>query len=578
MKNALRTYYSFLWRYKTYFLLFFFCLILNAIAWSLSPYFYKLFLDNFASTDLSLVIKILIIFALVRIIAVLSEVGAGIAGDKMLVPASRDARLKFFQRINELDFAYHLSQKTGSLISTVKRGDGAFINLHFMLHWQVGSILINFVVMLFFLIRLNFWLLIAVLFAFILGLITARQLIRQNTQARREFIQSDDRVMDVITDNLMNYETVKLFAKEKWELFRLGEIHYDWMKKFRRYNWSFRKIDITTGMINNLGLLIVLVLGLIQLRSQIISLGDYMMVLGFMTSFYPRFFDLIYSARHIIQSGVDIEKYFQIFDEPVLVPDPIKPIKRDFIIGEIEFRRVTFTYPDNKRPALKDFSLHIHPGQAIALVGKSGVGKTTLGRLILRFYDVQKGQILIDGINIKRFSKDQLRSFIGVVPQEPILFNDTIGYNIAYGRAKASQEEIIAAAKMANLDEFINGLPQGYDTLVGERGVKLSGGQRQRLAIARMILSNPSIVIFDEATSQLDTESEKKIQSVFWQAVKNKTTIIIAHRLSTVINADKIVVLHQGQIVEIGSHQELIQKTNSLYSYFWHLQTQSEIL
>jgi len=214
----------------------------------------------------------------------------------------------------------------------------------------------------------------------------------------------------------------------------------------------------------------------------------------------------------------------------------------------------------------------IPAGKSVAFVGKSGVGKTTLVKLLMRFYDTTEGNIKIDGINIKDFTKSRLRSFMGVVPQEPILFNNTIGYNIAYGKIDATYEEIKSAAKIANIDGFIDDLPQKYDTEVGERGVKLSGGQKQRLAIARMVLSDPDIIIFDEATSQLDSESEKLIQDAFWKVARGKTTIIIAHRLSTVIRADEIVVMSKGKIVEKDTHKNLLKNTGSLYNKFWNLQ------
>jgi ABC-type multidrug transport system fused ATPase/permease subunit len=248
-------------------------------------------------------------------------------------------------------------------------------------------------------------------------------------------------------------------------------------------------------------------------------------------------------------------------------------IKR--IRGNISFEDVSFDYPEGKKGVLKNFTLHIGPGHSVAFVGRSGVGKTTVIRLLLRFYDVTKGKILVDGIDIRNFTKSQLRSFIGVVPQEPILFNNTIGFNIAYGKCQAKKREIIKAARMANLYGFIKSLPQRFETRVGERGVKLSGGQKQRLAIARMILTNPKVIIFDEATSNLDSESESLIQDSLWKIAKNRTVLIVAHRFSTVRRADRIVVLEKGKIAEAGSHLELMRK-RGLYSYLWKLQSKYE--
>ena len=272
------------------------------------------------------------------------------------------------------------------------------------------------------------------------------------------------------------------------------------------------------------------------------------------------------------KSYVDIETYFGLLDNEVTVKDPEKPIKPDHISGQINFNNVTFSYKDGKQGALKNFDLKIKKGQSIAIVGKSGSGKTTLIKLLLRFFDTDKGTITIDNININNLCKDHLRGLIGVVPQEPILFNNTIGYNIGYGKENATLGEIRVAAHLANIDEFIESTKNKYETYVGERGVKLSGGQKQRLAIARMILSNPAIIIFDEATSQLDSESEKLIQDAFWKVREGKTTIIIAHRLSTVARADRIVVMEEGKIKEVGTHSELLKNKDSLYKHFWDLQ------
>ncbi|TEU02675.1 ATP-binding cassette domain-containing protein, partial [Candidatus Woesebacteria bacterium] len=290
------------------------------------------------------------------------------------------------------------------------------------------------------------------------------------------------------------------------------------------------------------------------------------------SAFYPRLFDLVFSFRDIAKNYADIERYFGVLDYDIQIKDPQKPVDVPGISGEIEFKNVSFSYGERKEDAVSGVDLKVRQGQSVALVGRSGSGKTTLIKLLMRFYDVDKGKITIDDIDIRDFTKANLRSFIGIVPQEPILFNNTIGYNIGYGKKDATKKEIKAAAKMANIDKFVESLPKKYNTRVGERGIKLSGGQKQRLAIARMILSDPEIIIFDEATSQLDSESERLIQEAFWKVTKNKTTIIIAHRLSTAMRADKIVVLEKGKIIESGSHKALLEEKDSLYGYFWDLQ------
>ena len=292
-----------------------------------------------------------------------------------------------------------------------------------------------------------------------------------------------------------------------------------------------------------------------------------------MGMYFPKLWNLIWGIRDIAKTYADIQKYFGLLDYKINVADPLKPTVLSQIKGLVEFKNVSFAYSDQQQiKTVRDFNLKIQPGQAIALVGKSGSCKTTLVKLLMRFYDVDGGSVSVDGVNVKNLTKSNLRSFIGVVPQEPVLFNNTIAYNIGYGRTNTTTGEIKAAARLANIDGFIESLPKKYATEVGERGVKLSGGQKQRLAIARMILSDPKIIVFDEATSQLDSESERLIQESFWKAAEGKTTIIIAHRLSTVMRANKIIVMEKGAIKETGTHISLLNQKSSLYKRFWDLQ------
>ncbi len=573
MVKTFKTYYSFLWRYKIAFLGFFVTFVIFAILSNIQPYFFKLFVDNIPKNNSTFLLNIFIIYILVRLVSLIADVASSFFGDKMLINASRDARLSFFKKINELDFAYHISKKTGSLISAVKRGDNAFFDAHFILHRHIGNIFISLLVMFFFFVRLNIYLLLALFVSMIISFFISQKLIKNNLKIRKNFLAKDDHIMDTLIDNLNNFDTVKLFAKEKWEHQRLSRLHLGWFKHFFLFTQSFRTINISSGIIGNLSIFAILFLGLVQFQQGMITIGDYIMVVTYITSFFPRLLELIYQMRHLLISSIDLKKYFQIFDEKIQVPDPSHPVRVKDIKGKIEFKNVSFTYPDNDNKALNNFSLNIKPGQSIALVGKSGVGKTTISKLILRYYDVQQGEILLDDININRYTKSKLRSFIGVVPQEPILFNDTIMYNIAYSKNRASKQQVISASKAAHLHDFIMSLPQKYNTIVGERGIKLSGGQRQRLAIARVILANPDIILFDEATSQLDSISEKLIRQSLRYACKNKTTIIIAHRLSTIAWVDKILVLNKGKVVESGTHTKLVNNSKSLYNKFWRLQS-----
>lgn len=543
---------------------------------NIEPYFYKLFVDIIPTGKWNKFLQLLIIYIVLRLINEVLENVMRTLGDLALLPAARDARTAVVKKIHQLDFAFHTSRSTGSLISLIKRGDGAFFDFFQTININIARILAGFVIMLGFLFKVRWEFAILALVSFVLILISSRFLIGKNIVARKNFNDSEDEISNIIVDNLINFETVKLFAKEKWEQKRLFLSFDIWIKKLWKYSLSFRAINLTVGGLGNLGLAAILILGMKFLSTNVITVGEYIMVLAFVTTFYYHFFQLIYVFREVAKHTVDMEKYFAILDEKEKVRDPKKAVILEKVKGEINFKNLSFAYPKNKRVALKKINLVIKPGQSIAFVGHSGVGKTTLVKLLMRFYDPNHGEILLDGINIRKLKKSHLRSFMGVVPQEPIMFNKSIKYNIAYGIDDISDEAIMAAAKLANLDEFITTLPQQYETNIGERGVKLSGGQKQRLAIARMILKNPEIIIFDEATSQLDSESEKLIQDAFWKAAENKTTIIIAHRLSTIIKAEKIVVMEKGEIKEVGSHRQLLTNENSLYSKFWRLQSSKQ--
>ncbi|MDH5533796.1 MAG: ABC transporter ATP-binding protein/permease [Candidatus Pacebacteria bacterium] len=576
MFKVYKTYYQFLFAYKRQFVVFVFFLVGLGFFESIQPYFYKLFIDAIPSGDFSVLLNILFAYVGVRVLKLVFDVITYFTGDNILLRSARDARLKVFRKIQDLDFAFHLTKSTGSMISSIKRGDGAFFGTFHILNIHLMRVLINFIVVFFFLLRADIMIGLIMFGAFGINFVIAMYLIRNNIGARKAFNKAEDNTSAVIVDNLLNFETVKLFAKEDKELSRLKNVFKPWLNRLWEYANSFRVIDIVVGGIGNIGIFAVLLYGLNIFSQGKITGGEFVMIIGFISTFYYRFFELVFELRNLAKNQTDLQKYFEPLKHETIVKDPIKPVVPKEINGHIEFRDLNFSYPEGKQDALVDVNLTIQPGESIAFVGHSGAGKTTIMKLIMRFFDVTSGQILLDGIDIRDMRKDTLRSFMGVVPQEPLLFNNTIEYNIAYGAEKVTKEEIQSAVKMANLDEFIDSMPNGLQTNVGERGIKLSGGQKQRLAIARMILADPRIIVFDEATSQLDSQSEKKIQDAFWKSSKDKTTLIVAHRLSTVVKADKIVVMEGGSIVEVGTHQELLKNKNGLYSHFWKLQTMEE--
>jgi len=458
----------------------------------------------------------------------------------------------------------------------MKRGTGAIWSLHFSIHHRFLRILAGFVVMIYYFNQIDVRISLIAFTSFAIAIVVTRFLVKLNIKARRRHNEEEDNVSSIVVDNLVNFETVKLFSRENWELSRLKKAFIPWLKTGWKYVNTFRVIDITIGSLINISILLILIFTLNLSKNNNLTIGNFVLILSFVSSFYPRLFEVVWSFRDVGKNYSDVEKYFGLLEYEIEVKDPKIPVIIKNIDGEIQFKNVSFSYKEGKKNAIKNINLDIRQSQSIAFVGRSGSGKTTLIKLLMRFYDVDKGKILLDGINIKKLNKAHLRSFMGVVPQEPVLFNNTIRYNIGYSDNKATKEQIIAAAKIANLHEFIESLPKKYNTQVGERGIKLSGGQKQRLAIARMVLSDPDIIIFDEATSQLDSENEKLIADAFWKVVKNRTTIIIAHRLSTAMRADKIVVMENGKIIESGSHNSLINKAESLYRYFWSLQINLE--
>lgn len=586
MFKNLGTFYGFVAKKRLVFIGFLILLISEYVLFALNPYFYKLFVDAIPSLNFQTLLNILLIYMATRVSAMIIDLAVGFIGDFLCFGSATDARIKIFKKVQDLDFAFHAEKSTGSLISAFKRGDSAFFSFFHDIHYRLISVVISFLVMLYFFIKLNSFIVILVSLSLIITLIATRFLIGNNVAKRKIFNKEEDEISGIITDNLISFETVKLFAKEKWEENRLKTSFIPWMKSLWGYGNSFRLIDITMGTLINVSIFLVLYLTIHQTVNGKLTVGEFVLVTSFLSNFYPKLWDLVWGSRDLAKNYADIEKYFDLLDHDIEVKDPTNPINIADVKGEIKFNNVSYSYRGGTKNAIKNFDLTIKSGESIAFVGASGSGKTTITKLLMRFFDVCKGKITIDGINIKEFSKSDLRSIFGVVPQEPVLFNNTIAYNIGYGsqgrtlkgrsQKGPTLQEIKQASKLANIDDFIEKLPKKYETNVGERGIKLSGGQKQRLAIARMIMSKPNIIVFDEATSQLDSESEKLIQEAFWREAKGKTTIVIAHRLSTIARVDRIIVMEKGEIKEIGTHKDLLENPESLYSHFWNLQIKME--
>lgn len=572
MLKTLKTYNKYLTTRKRWFNFYVLLVTLGVVIDFSTPLFSKLLVEKIQNNDLKNMVSLLFLYLGIMVIGNLFANFKHFSGDVSAVDGARKLKLDVFKRIQDLDFAYHAERSTGSLISAFKRGENAFWDLYDRFYERVYPVIVSFIILIWYFARIDTHIIIIFIFSATLSLAITRTLLPVNMRKRKDVNDKEDEISGIVADNLINYETVKLFAKEDWELKRLGDELSSWKKYVWKYFITFRYIDSTLGNLINISIFLVLLMSFNLISAKTISLADFVLIISAVAMFFPQLFNMVYSFRGISQGYADIKKYIDILDTEIEVKDPQNPIDLKSVKGDITFENVSFSYKKGRGQAVKNINLSIPKGKSVAFVGKSGVGKTTLVRLLMRFYDPTQGEIKIDGINIKDFTKSRLRSFMGVVPQEPILFNNSVGYNIAYGKDNATKEEIRYAAKIANIDKFIDNLPEKYDTQVGERGVKLSGGQKQRLAIARMILSDPDIIIFDEATSQLDSESERLIQDAFWKVAQGKTTIIIAHRLSTIMRADEIVVMSKGRIVEQDTHAKLLKKKDSLYSKFWNLQ------
>jgi ATP-binding cassette subfamily B protein len=394
-------------------------------------------------------------------------------------------------------------------------------------------------------------------------------------QIRRQMNDQDTDANQKAIDSLLNYETVKYFNAEGREAARYDRAMAAYEGLAVRTGQSLSFLNVGQSAIITTGLVIVMVMAAMGVQQKILTVGDFVMVNAYMIQITMplNFLGTVY--REIRQALVDMGEMFGLLSQPAEVKDKPSAPALQVTSGEIEFRDVVFGYDPN-RGILKGVSLHVSPGQRIALVGPSGSGKSTIGRLLFRFYDVNAGSIRIDGHDIREVTQTSLHQSIGVVPQDTVLFNDTVGYNIAYGRPDASKAEIEAAARGAKIHDFIMSLPEGYETKVGERGLKLSGGEKQRVGIARTLLKNPPILILDEATSALDTQTERDIQESLREMGQGRSVITIAHRLSTIADADQILVLEDGQVTESGTHEVLLAKGGK-YAAMWERQSAEEV-
>ena len=485
--------------------------------------------------------------------------------------AMREIARTVFKHLHDLSLRFHLDRKTGGLSRLIERGiKGIETVLRFML-FNILPILFEMIFVSIVLWNLYDASYMAVtLITLALYISITIKLTEWRIGFVRSMNQADSDSNAKAIDSLLNFETVKYFGNEEHEAARYDEGLAQYEEAAIRGKHSLSLLNITQGTIISMGLVCLMVMAAFDFSHGKMLIGDFVLVNTYLIQLYLPLNILGFAYREIKLAVVNMEEMFGLLNVPQEIQDPASPLPFAHSKGHLKFSQVNFYYnPD--RPILKDISFEVHSGKTTAIVGPSGAGKSTISRLLFRFYDVQSGTITIDDIDIRSMRQHDLRQTIGIVPQDTVLFNDTIFYNIAYGNPHAPKEAVIEAAKLAKIHDFITSLPQGYETMVGERGLKLSGGEKQRVAIARTLLKKPAIFLFDEATSALDTQTEKEIQRSLREVSKNHTTLIIAHRLSTVIDADEIIVLGHGEILERGTHKDLLHR-NGLYADMWHKQ------
>ncbi|MDP2495347.1 ABC transporter ATP-binding protein/permease [Shimia thalassica] len=485
--------------------------------------------------------------------------------------ALRRLALETFRHIHRLSMRYHITRKTGGLSRIIERGvKGVEFLLRFLV-FSIGPLILELLLVAIILMWLfDVWYLVVVAGTIAVYIWFTFAVTEWRVKLRREMNNQDTDANQKAIDSLLNFETVKYFGAEEREAQRYDVSMRAYAKAALKTSYSLAFLNFGQSMLITCGLVGVMVLAALGVQSGQLTVGDFVMVNAYMIQITVplNFLGTVY--REIRQSLVDMGEMFDLLEQPeeVTTKDGAPDLKIDK--GEITLENVWFGY-DAERNILKDVSLTVPAGKTVAIVGSTGSGKSTIGRLLFRFYDVQKGALRIDGQDVRDVTQTSLHATIGVVPQDTVLFNDTIRYNIAYGRDDATPDEIIAAAKAAQIHEFIESLPDGYDTTVGERGLKLSGGEKQRVGIARTLLKDPPILLLDEATSALDTDTEQEIKDALARAGEGRTVITIAHRLSTIAEADEIVVLENGEVSERGSHEVLLAHEGR-YAQLWNRQ------
>jgi len=574
----------YIWQFKFRVVITLICLVFAKVANLGVPIVLKKIVDTLSiTTPQALVVvpvSLILAYGLLRLSASLFGELRELIFAKVTESAVRKVGLQVFNYVHSLSLRFHLSRQTGGMTRDIERGTRGIQSLiSYSLYSIIPTIIELLMVLGYFFFVYNLWFVLITLIALTCYIVFTIVVTEWRTNFRRQMNELDSKANQRAVDSLINFETVKYFGNEQYEAIRYDENLKKYAQASVKSQKSLALLNFGQQTIIGVGLICILGLASSGVAKGTMTIGDLVLVNVLMIQLYIplNFLGVLY--REMKQSLADIDRMFALLEAHQEVAD--KPGALPLVVASsalgphVIFREVSFHYEAN-RQILNHVSFEILPGQTTAVVGHSGAGKSTLSRLLFRFYDVQEGAILFDGQNIQDVQQASLRQVVGIVPQDTVLFNDTIGYNIAYGKPGATQSEIEAAAKSAQIHDFIVSLPDGYESAVGERGLKLSGGEKQRVAIARTLLKHPALLIFDEATSALDSETERSIQNELNDLARNRSTLIIAHRLSTITHAHQILVMEEGKIVERGTHESLLA-LGQRYAEMWRVQQSQNV-
>lgn len=538
------------------------------------PFAYKGVIDRMApgmEPAVGLAMALVLVYAGARFSAVLFDNLRNAVFEKVGQEASRRLADDVFVHLHRLSLRFHLDRRTGAVTKIVERGTKSIDTMLYFLLFNIAPTIIELVaVCAIFLVKFGWGLVAATLVMVVAYIWFTRTVTEWRNQLRRDMVDMDTSAVAHAVDSLLNFETVKYFGAEQREADRYSGAMRRYAKAAIKSENSLAWLNVGQSLITNLMMAGAMAYSVWGWSVGQFTTGDVVLVNTLLAQLF-RPLDLLGMVYRTIRQGlIDMEAMYQLIDTQAEVADAPDAAVLQAPGGAVRFDHVRFGY-DPEREILHDVSFEVPAGHTLAIVGPSGAGKSTIARILFRFYDIQSGQVTIDGQDIAKVTQASLRAAIGIVPQDMVLFNDTVGYNIGYGREGASQDEIEAAAKAASIHDFILSLPKGYDTRVGERGLKLSGGEKQRVAIARTLLKDPPLLVLDEATSALDSRTETEIQTVLRDISRKRTTLVVAHRLSTVVDAEEIIVLDQGRIVERGRHADLV-RADGLYALMWNRQ------